>query len=464
MRIEARVGGRIFVPSSFPAEALQELRDRLTWSNLSHFMGRGGLPYVVAVDDVPSGCYVPRGAVATLREVADEAGVELSFVDERSQGDPFEVEHSLPNGGSLHVHQSRSVDVFVRRGQGLVVFPCGGGKTVVGLAAIGALKLSTLVLVHTRDLRDQWIEGAREQLGVEAVRIGSRLSSDRPSLAVGMLAGLAQRSTRLLREWGQGFGFCIVDECHHAPARTIQRVIGCMAARYRLGLTATPDRDDGQGGLVRAVVGPVLYQATVPDLVAVGRLVLPTVQQIETGRVYPKAESYSQLLAAVRDDVWRTKGIAKVIERDVSGGLRVIALTLRVRHCIELAARVRALGVAAVEMHGKTPRKKRRAALADFRSGAVDVLVGTTVADEGLDVPAADSVHIAMPSRANGAAAQRTGRVIRAAPNKRPIVREYVDENPKARRHWLERRRVYVATYGEGIFAPPVHLRRALAR
>jgi len=455
--LQAIVGGRIFVPAGvLSRSAERELRGRLTFE-IPGWKQHNGKPKVItAIADAPDGFYLPRGSGYMLDMVAEDDGLRVVYRDETAPGAALDVAHKLPGGAKLHIHQRRAVRALVRHGNGMAVFPCGGGKTVVGLAGIAALKRSTAVLVHTRDLLDQWRAAIKSQLGVDAVKAGSSLVAG--PITVAMIQGLTGRSHSAVARWSRNFGLVVLDECHHAPAATFRTVLGCMVCRYRWGLTATPERSDGLGFLARAVLGPLLYEGTVQDLVDVGRLVLPEITRVDTWLRYPGAQDYSGLLAAIEKDDVRSRAIVDRVGRHVREGRKVILLTLRVGHCNTLAELARGAGITAEALHGKVLKSRRPAVLERFKSGTSSVLVGTKVADEGLDVPSADALVLAMPSRAAGAAAQRTGRVIRAAKGKTAVVDDVVDAHRIARQHWYRRKREYRDRYGDASLQEPVSL------
>jgi hypothetical protein len=150
-----------------PARVLEGLRHDLSFPNLEYVarkrMGRylGATPerFECLVEAPDGWVHVPRGAITRLRERLAEAGHALHVHDRRVAGDPLP---GLPPIG-LRPYQSEAVAAIRRHTQGTVVMPCGGGKTVVGAAAIGELARTALVIVHTRDLLDQWIAVLRER-------------------------------------------------------------------------------------------------------------------------------------------------------------------------------------------------------------------------------------------------------------------------------------------------------------
>jgi superfamily II DNA or RNA helicase len=145
---------------------------------------------------------------------------------------------------SLRDYQTEAVGKLVRITQGYLVMPCGSGKTRTALGAIARLRTPTLVLVHTTDLAAQWRQEIRNELGVEAGLIGSGQARVAP-ITVGLVQALVRWPLPRLDAYLSTLGFLVVDELHHCPAVTFRQIIDRCPARYRLGLTATPEREEG---------------------------------------------------------------------------------------------------------------------------------------------------------------------------------------------------------------------------
>jgi superfamily II DNA or RNA helicase len=447
--MKTRVAGSIEMQwGTIPASVLSEIRRVLTFENSAWFADKRQPRWIEFVTDFPDVMLVPRGAALTVKGLCRVLGHEIEFDDCRSLGVDIDVEHSLPDGGSLFPYQERCLSSLVRRVQGCAVMPCGAGKTATALAGIGAIRKSSLILANTKDLVDQWKDEIKSQLDFDAGVIRGGVFDVR-EITVSTIQtmnsfGIAQR-----RDLGNKFGIVIVDEAHHVPAYTYHTVLRDLSGKWRWGLTATPDRPDGLGEAMLAGVGPVLDTVTVDELLEHNRVMLPLVYKVDTGITYYE-KGYHKLLQAISEDYGRCLSVVGLVRRLVLAGRRVLVLSLRVSYC-ELLADVMALsGISAVSLHGKS--KKRKEKLSLFRSGGCDVLVATTLADEALDIPLADALVLTQPQKAEGRAVQRLGRVIRAKDGKQtPLVFDLVDRHQTAKRHWYGRRKAYLSAYGDVI-------------
>lgn len=433
-----------------PARVLEGLRHDLSFPNPEYVarkrMGRylGATPErIECLAEAPDGwVHVPRGAVARLRERLAQAGHALRFHDRRVVGDPLP---GLPRI-DLRPYQAEAVAAIRRGTQGTVVMPCGGGKTVVGVAAISDLGRTTLVIVHTRDLLDQWIAALRERLGLVAGVVTEGEVRPGP-VTVATVQTMVRLDGGAFARLAARFGVVIVDEAHHSPCSTFQTVLSRIPARWRVGLTATPEREDGLGPLVDLTLGERLFEIGYRELCDAGYLEAPEVRPIFTDFTfeYGGPEDYARCLAALATDAGRNALIADLVAREAVGGRAVLVLSGRVDHCRHLAELVGQQGVSAKALVGPTPRAERRTLLDDFRAGKIDVLVASTLADEGLDIPCLERIVLAYPGRTRGRTTQRLGRLMRPHPGKdQPVLFDVVDANvPVLYRQYRERRRLY---------------------
>jgi superfamily II DNA or RNA helicase len=142
---------------------------------------------------------------------------------------------------------------------------------MMGMAAAARVGRTTLILVHTHDLATQWAERIRQSLGVEAGMIGGGKHDVQP-ITIAMLQTLARMPETDVVLLGKRFGVLICDEVHHLPAATMSRAVNALSCRYRWGLSATPEREDGLHFMLEWVLGPTLHTIQQAELIAAGHL------------------------------------------------------------------------------------------------------------------------------------------------------------------------------------------------
>jgi superfamily II DNA or RNA helicase len=385
---------------------------------------------------------LPRGAVHLLRAEALRAGEPLRFEDARVAGVPADFASRV----ALRDYQVEAIDRIRRGLQGIVEVATGGGKTTIGVSSVASLARSALVIVHTHDLLQQWVETARRILKVEPGIIAAGQVAAAP-FTVATVQTLAALPDAEIQALGARFGVVIVDECHRSPAAMFQRVLEHLPARYRVGLTATPDRDDGLTPLLEWTFGPRIFGIGLDKLVAAGHLQRPRARIVHTSFAfrYTGPADRPAMLDALTADAARNATTVGIAVDEARQGHTVLVLSERVAHCRALAEAIEAQGVRSACLVGHVKSAERTAILGAFREGAIAVVVASTLADEGLDVPRLSRLVLAFPSRAKGRLTQRIGRLMRPHASKRDaVVYDLVDVlvAPLLRQH-RERRAAY---------------------
>jgi superfamily II DNA or RNA helicase len=382
---------------------------------------------------------VPRGAARHLLVAGGGAKIDWDIAG------LVDVPAELAYTGQLRDYQTEAVDALVKAKGGVVVAPCGAGKTEIGLAALARFGRRSLVVVPTLDLVEQWSARARDR-GI--ARVGS-IGGGRCHLEDLTVATMqsARKKTALLAE---AFGAVLVDECHHVPANTLAELLGEMPARIRIGLTATPNREDSLTPVVGWTLGPTVYAISQRKLEEVGAVARPRFETLPSSfdYAYSGQEDWPGLLDALEEDSHR---LALVVGKaaELAARCTVLVLTGRVRHAQRLAELLVARGLRAVAVTGDLGKAAREQALSRARHGSLDVLVATQLADEGLDVPRLGAVILAWPQKAEGRIVQRVGRVLRPLEGKEPLVVDVVDLGVGVLKGQANKRaRIFRATWG----------------
>jgi superfamily II DNA or RNA helicase len=379
------------------------------------------------------------GGLAVPRKAASQMSLG-QIADVRTKPDAAPVR--LSNGFSLRDYQQDALDAWIANGgEGVVIAPCGAGKTAIGLTAVTKFDTKCLVLVHTNDLAVQWMNRIQSMLNVESTQYGAGKKDDSGRIVVATFQTLERMSFTERYAFGKQFGLCIVDEAHHVPAHTFCSVMFCMPARYRLGLTATPDRPDGLTSILWWHFGSPVYEITNEQLSRSGHVLTPRIEWFFTSYSGPPNRvDWSKLITHMTRDHQRNQKILDRILQACYDGRQILVLSDRVDHCIWLADSLKSHTIVAEPLVGKMTKKQRAEVLERANNRQIQVVCATTVADEGLDLPSLDTVVLTTPTKALGRIQQRIGRVMRPHPQKKdPIVIDCVDDNGAM--HGLARKR-----------------------
>lgn len=197
---------------------------------------------IACAEELPEHVALPRGCREDLETLLRSAGSSLMIDDRRQEGERLDLRFQ----GELTPVQGQAAQALLEHNIGVFVAPPGIGKTVVGTYLVAARARNTLVLVHRQPLLDQWIAQLSIFLGVEPKAIGQIGAGKRAPtgrLDVAMLQSLVREGQ--VDDVVATYGHVIVDECHHVPAVSFERVLSEVKARFITGLTATPRRRDG---------------------------------------------------------------------------------------------------------------------------------------------------------------------------------------------------------------------------
>ena len=399
---------------------------------------RPGQPREVQVSrvDAHGRLVLPRGLLSTVRRQVSQLHVQ----DQRLHFHPLDFGWV----GQLRPEQYALVQTILRRGgNGVAVSMTGSGKTIVGLAAIAALQQPALWITHRKDLAVAVREAVRSVWEVPASAVGylgegqTRFGTH---LTVAMVQTLAKRDNADLQ---QRIGTIVVDESHHIPAISYHSVLSQFPAKYRLGLTGTYEREDGLHPLIGALFGP---RIVLPDqvLVQLRRVMLPTIYPVYTRFTAPEGLAWAHLQQARAADTGRNLQVLKLIRDLAQRGRFVLVLVSRVDHAQYLAHQLTHNHIPAVAVVGSMPVVERQQWYRRFLARRC-VLIATSLADEGLDLPQCDTLVFVTPGKAASNLRQRGGRVMRTALGKGDArIYDVVDPLvPTLAKQWQARQRVY---------------------
>jgi superfamily II DNA or RNA helicase len=380
---------------------------------------------------------LPRGLREAAEAVVAEEGGRLVVREQHPDLARIEVQiqATLPAG------QQDALTALCRRDLGVLVAPPGAGKTVLACALIAHRAVPTLVIVDRQPLLEQWRERLVTHLGMNRKQIGVMgAGRSRPHgiVDIAMVQSLARRDD--VAGMTAGYGLVVVDECHHVPATTFERVVREIGAPAWLGLTATPYRRDGLEGLITMYCGPIRHrmgERQTEDSDFVRALVVHPTDHVAAPAAAddlgsPTQASIQSVFRDLVEDETRTRMICADVAVAVRAGRNCLVLSQWTEHIARLRALLEEVGIQADVLQGGVGKKARRLItdrLAAARSGDGVVLLATgSFLGEGFDCPPLDTLFLAFPIAFKGRLIQYVGRVLRPHDGKARVeVHDYVD-------------------------------------
>ena len=386
---------------------------------------------VTCAEDLPQHVAVPRGCLDDLRGLLADHGAALRIDDQRQDGEGLEMEFK----GQLTAIQEQAAQSLLHDDIGVFVAPPGVGKTVVGAYLVSARRRSTLILVHRKPLLDQWVAQLSMFLGIpssEIGRIGGGKNKPTGRLDVAMLQSLVRKGN--VSDEVAKYGHIIIDECHHLPAFSFERVLSEVKSRYITGLTATPYRRDGHQPIIHMQCGPVRFAVDSRSDAArrpfSRRLIVR--ETAFTADAFAREASIQEVYAALAAHEKRNGLILDDVIAALVKGCSPIVLTERTDHLEFLADRLRPFARHLIVLQGRMSTKARREAaaqLAGVPEGEERLVLATgRYIGEGFDDARLDTLFLALPVSWKGTLVQYAGRLHRVYSGKTEVrIYDYVD-------------------------------------
>ncbi|MEZ0229366.1 MAG: DNA repair helicase XPB, partial [Planctomycetota bacterium] len=363
--------------------------------------------------------FVQPGLRGNLKQALIKIGFPVEDLAGYVDGAPIEV---ALGAVELRPYQSEAVAAFLREGTGVIVLPCGAGKTIVGIAAIAALRTRTLVITTGTAAARQWrgeLLGKTTLPAEEVVELTGETSRKRPRRDAAVTVTTYQLLSH--RERGEfphmerakeaDFGLIVYDEVHLLPA-PVFRLTAELQARRRLGLTATLLREDGCEDDVFALVGPKRHDVPWRELEQAGWIAEASCTEIRVPLHESRREEYAlgkprELPRIAAENEAKLPVVARLLDEHAEEPILVLGTYVEQLH------RIGAL-VDAPVITGETSAAERDVLYEDFRAGRIGTLVLSRVGNYAIDLPEASvAIQVSGTFGSRQEEAQRLGRVLR---------------------------------------------------
>lgn len=403
------------------------LKEELNFANSEFFIkkksGRNTFEttrYFKLVEETESEIFIPRGFIGKLLRFCKESQIEFKFVDERKlkPSIPFSFNAALRN------HQLDVIETVSKKDFGVIVAPPGSGKTVIGLKIIADKRQPALIIVHRKQLLEQWTERIEAFLGIPKRDIGV-IGQGKSKIGKEITVATIQSLPKQIESVQNQFGTIIVDECHHVPAETFRNMIEKLQTYYLYGLTATPFRKYNDDKMIFIHLGEIIanIQPTEIENYKQAKIII---RNTELDVPYSsKTDSFEALSKILVHDTARNKLILEDVKKELNQGRKAVIITERKEHIDTLYLFLKQF-YEVIALSGEDSETSKKAKWKILQEGNFQVLITTgQYFGEGTDLQNINCLFLVYPFSFEGKLIQYIGRVQRSEIN--PTIYDYRD-------------------------------------
>lgn len=388
----------------------------------------------------------PVGLLHHVTTILTNMGIGVNYINKRSTG--YTSRDYDMHNFEVRDYQTRAVNTSVVHGNGIIKAATGSGKTTMAARTIGALGKNAIFIVHTRDLLYQAIDSFGRMFRDEEIgQIGDGVFNFKP-ITVATMQSLAilgnikyesykyDEDSNTINESKSFYDKQEIKDKFAKYAKTVGTVMfdevqlicsqTAFSARFlfenannAFGYSASPWRDDGSDMMIEAAFGHRICDITASELIDLGYLVKPRIIVNRVNNNMWRGTKYQDIYeSAVVNNVMRNMQVVDDAIKQYRAGRNTLVLINYIAHGEMIEGMLREFGLPAVFISGKSRMKHRNKVIQDMRDGKAPIVVASTIADVGLDVPRLQSVIETGAGKSSVTALQRLGRVMRPFPGK----------------------------------------------
>jgi superfamily II DNA or RNA helicase len=373
-----------------------------------------------------------------LKTILEHYHITPQIQDKQNHGETADLQFH----GELREDQRKAAQAILAEPSGILSASTAFGKTVVALWVMAERKVNTIILVHRKQLMDQWVERISQFLEIPKKEIGCIGGGRKKRTGIIDIAVMQSMNRKkapgrsTVEEWIKDYGQIIVDECHHISASSFERIVRNCPAYYRLGLSATVIRKDGQHPIVFMNLGALRYtsphNAQSP---AFTQKIIP--RSTDFILPEPSGEAPPPAIQEVFHKLWNDEKRNDLIVDDIAKayteGRECLVLSERLEHLSILHDKLRDKAPNLFVLTGGMGKKQFRAIMENINhvsEGANRIILSTgKYLGEGFDLPCLDTLFLVFPFSWRGTLIQYTGRLNRTYYGKTEIrIYDYVDD------------------------------------
>ncbi|WP_339213802.1 DEAD/DEAH box helicase family protein [Ornithinibacillus sp. FSL M8-0202] len=395
---------------------------------------------------------LPRGCLEGVKSIFEEYSISIELKDQSNNGEKIEIDFK----GKLMNKQEEAANSLIKHNNGILSATTGFGKTVVAASIIAKRKVNTLVIVHRKQLMEQWKERLSVFLNLDNSSIGQiGGGKNKPSgiIDIATIQSLIRNGT--VKDIVKDYGHIIVDECHHISAFNFERVLKEANATYVYGLTATPTRKDGLHPLMSMQCGPIRYKVSAKEQTKVlpfKHILIPRYTNYKMN----EKELENNIQNLYRDLILnkeRNKMIFNDVLQELGKGSTPIILTERREHVLVLHQMFNGFAKNIVILMGNMSKQEEESALKQLEeipeNQELLIIATGKYIGEGFDFSRLNTMFLTFPVSWKGTLHQYIGRLHRLNDNKNEVkVYDYVDQYSDMLMKMYEKRKKTYRTLG----------------
>jgi len=410
-----------------PSLLINFLKEELNFANTEFFIkkksGRNTFEtprFFKMVEETEGEVIIPRGFIGKLLRFCKEAQINYDFLDDRK----LKPLTTFVFSATLRKHQHQAIEAVSKKDFGVIVAPPGAGKTVVGLKIIAEKKQTALIIVHRKQLLEQWTERIEAFLGIPKKDIGV-IGQGKAKIGKQITVATIQSLPNQIDNLNNQFGLIIVDECHHIPAETFRNTIEKLQTFYLYGLTATPFRKYNDGKIIFTHLGDIIanIQTTEIENYKQAKIIIRN-----TALDVPynsKTDSFEALSKILVHDTARNKLILEDVKTELNQGKKAVIITERKEHIDSLYLFLKQ-SFEVITLSGEDSEISKKNKWKFLQNGSFQVLITTgQYFGEGTDLQNINCLFLVYPFSFKGKLIQYIGRVQRSEIS--PVIYDYRD-------------------------------------
>ena len=410
----------IIIPKvNLPKKLTDFLRDELNFVNSKYIinqrLGKSNYKterYFQTITHDDHSIMIPRGFMNRLTQFFDANEIDFQIYDERPKLDSIDLGPTY----KLFPHQAKALQHFEDKEDGILVAPPGSGKTIMGLELIVRKKQPALIIVHRKQIFQQWIKRIEDFLDIPKKHIG-QFAGPKKKIQTPITVSMIQSLSRCkeLNEISQNFGMVLVDECHHIPAKMFRSVITQLNPYYLFGLTATPKRKHNDEKLIFIYLGDVVYEVPKDynhEIFSMKDTLMVHIRNTDFSMPFQvKTDDFHLLTRTLILDRMRNELIVKDVSEHARLGYKCLVLTERKEH-VDILNLYLKRSFEVIYLTGALSSRKRKEVEKQIHSGHFQILIATgQLIGEGTDFPNLDCLFLVYPFSFEGKLVQYIGRI-----------------------------------------------------